>query len=89
MVIRCPPNILGNLSECVMGDNIICLYVGRSAIYLPSAAGYNTFGGGVYAVMQQSEIMSGAHPCFPTLVGIDFWVMNLLVSESVLSLAKL
>jgi hypothetical protein len=62
--IRCPPNILGNLSECVMGDNIICLYVWRSAIYLPSA-GYNTFGGGVYAGMQHSEIMSGAHPCIP------------------------
>jgi hypothetical protein len=71
-----------------MGDNIICLYVWRSAIYLPSAE-YDTFGGGVYAVMQHSEIMSGAHPCIPTLVGIDFWVMNLLVSESVLSLEKL
>jgi hypothetical protein len=43
MDIRCHPNILGNLSECVIGDNIICLYVWRSAIYhLPSAAGYNT-----------------------------------------------
>lgn len=64
MYVRRPPNILGNLSGCVMGDNIICLYVWRSAIYLPSA-GHNTFGGGVYAFVQQYEIMSGAHPLHP------------------------